>query len=82
MKDTKKGLQIDFGSEEDMSLTSMGITFTLLGTTFSSMDGYPGLISIAFLLLGVILPAYEFINKQAEQEKSCSCIKEEQGVDL
>ena len=82
MKETKKGLQIDFGSEEDMSLTSMGITFTLLGTTFSSMDGYPRLLSIVFLLLGIVLPTYEFINKQAGQEKSCSCNKDGQGGDL
>lgn len=82
MEETKKGFHIDCGSEEDMSLTSMGITFTLLGTTFSSMDGYPRLISIAFLLLGVILPAYEFIKKQASQEISCSHNTDGQGGDL
>lgn len=78
MKETKKGLQIDFGSEEDMSLTSMGTTFILLGTTFSAIDGYPRLISIAFLLIGVILPVYEFINNPEDQEKPCSCNEDEQ----
>lgn len=68
MEKTKKGIQIDFCAEEEASsYTTLGFAFATLGTTFSSMDGFPWVITMFFLLLGVILPGYEFCTKVADK---------------
>jgi F0F1-type ATP synthase assembly protein I len=75
MTDEKKGWQIDFSStdaENDCQIDAeytrfltMGATFSFLGTAFSSFEGFPPLLVIALLMLGMILTVYAFVMKVA-----------------
>lgn len=76
MEKSEKGFQIEFCSEEDAGYTTIGLTFAMLGSTFSSIEGFPFVITMLFFLLGVVLPAYELITKVAD--KTTPTEKEEQ----
>ncbi len=67
MEKSKKGIQIEFCSEEDSGYTSIGLSFAMLGTTFMSIDGFPFVITMLFFLLGIILPTYELVTKVADK---------------
>ena len=67
MEESKKGFQIEFCSEEDSSYTAIGLSFAMLGTTFSGVEGFPFVITMMFFLLGIALPAYEMCTKVADR---------------
>lgn len=67
MEKTKKDFQIEFCSDdEDSSYTTIGLTLAMLASSFNAIDGFPWFISMAFLLLGLALPAYDFCTKAGE----------------
>ncbi len=68
MKEQKKGFQIKFCSAEEESYATIGLTFVMLGSTFSAIEGFPFVITMFFFLLGIILPAYEFCTKVADRD--------------
>lgn len=69
MEEPKKGFQIDFCSEEDSGYAAIGLTFAMLGSTFSTIEGFPFVVTMIFFLLGIALPTYELTTKVADQPK-------------
>lgn len=63
----EKGFQIDFNEKEYNSFLTMGATFTFLGSSFSSLGGFPVLFVLALLIVGMILTVYAFVMKVAEK---------------
>lgn len=63
----EKGYGIDLDDSEYTSFLTMGATFSFLGSSFSSIEGFPSLLVIALLVLGMILTVYAFVMKVAEK---------------
>ncbi len=63
----EKGFQIDFNEKEYNSFLTMGATFTFLGSSFSSLGGFPSLFILALLIVGMIMTVYAFVMKVAEK---------------
>ena len=80
MEKSEKGIQIELCSEEDLGYTSVGLSFTMLGTTFMAIDGFPFIITMLFFLLGVALPAYELMTKVAGKTAQTEKEDQEQGL--
>ncbi|MBX2873267.1 MAG: hypothetical protein KTR30_14240 [Saprospiraceae bacterium] len=79
MEEPKKGFQIEFCSEEDTGYTSIGLTFAMLGSTFSTIEGFPFVVTMIFFLLGIALPCYDFCTKVADQ--TAPGVQEENATD-
>lgn len=80
MEKSEKGFQIELCSEEDSSYTSIGLTFAMLGSTFSAIEGFPFVVTMIFFLLGIALPAYEMCTKVADQATTSGKEQEDQTV--
>ena len=63
----EEGFQIDFNKKDYNSFLTMGATFTFLGSSFSSLGGFPTLFVLALLIVGMILTVYAFVMKVAEK---------------
>lgn len=63
----EKGYEIDFNETEHTNFLTMGATFTFLGSSLSSIDGFPLLLTIALLMVGMVLTVYAFVMKVAEK---------------